>query len=226
MPAGASSDKGARGIGRLAGLRRRPSSRPAEVDPAVEAPAGSPPGASGPAAKIAGKGRPTPKRREAQKRRTGPAAPPPANRKEAARRQRESARERRDLMREAMRKGDERYLPPRDAGPARRLVRDLVDSRRSALTYFLAFGLVLIALSLIRSATVQAIVLLVWLAVIVLMVGDGVRLGLLIRRRLHERFPAGVEGRMRGHVTYGIVRATQVRRLRLPPPKVQIGDRV
>ena len=34
-------------------------------------------------------------------------------------------------MREAMKTGDERYLPARDKGPVKRFVRDFVDSRFS-----------------------------------------------------------------------------------------------
>src|SRR3954451_17239325 len=89
----------------------------------------------------AGKGRPTPKRREAQKRRRGPV---PTNKKEAAAQRRTQARESRQLQRQALLSGDERHLPPRDAGPAKRLARDVVDSRFTLGQVF--FGMILVVL--------------------------------------------------------------------------------
>ena len=60
----------------------------------------------------AGKGRPTPKRRDAQKRRR---AAVPANKKEAAAQRRAKMRESRQLQRQALLSGDERHLPARAA---------------------------------------------------------------------------------------------------------------
>src|SRR5947209_19126917 len=97
----------------------------------------------------AGKGRPTPKRRDAQKRRRGPV---PANKKEAAAQRREKARESRQLQRQALLSGDERHLPARDAGPAKRLARDVVDSRFTLGQIF--FGLILVVLA--ASLTIPA----------------------------------------------------------------------
>src|SRR3954453_11258622 len=77
----------------------------------------------------AGKGRPTPKRRDAERRRQPIVAP--KNRKEASRLQRERPREARKDNREGVARGDQRRLAPRDAGPARAFVRDYVDSRRT-----------------------------------------------------------------------------------------------
>jgi len=54
----------------------------------------------------AGKGRPTPKRADAQRRRTGPVAPPPSTRKEAAKLARARATESRERVRDATARGD------------------------------------------------------------------------------------------------------------------------
>ena len=77
-------------------LLRRRSEAPADVDPA------QPVGAADSAApgRASGKGRPTPRRRAAQKRRTGPVAPPPRTRREAVRRMRELGTDRRAEARE------------------------------------------------------------------------------------------------------------------------------
>ncbi len=84
-----------------------------------------------------GKGRPTPKRSEAQGRRQGPPPPPPTTRKEAYKRMREQQAANRGSAREAAARGDDSALPARDRGPEKRLVRDVVDSRRNAGSLFL-----------------------------------------------------------------------------------------
>ena len=98
-----------------------------------------------------GKGRPTPKRREAEGKRRGPVAPPPRTTREAIRRSRELrkqnpvSKERRAAVRERrerMLAGDERYLLPRDRGPVKAYVRDLVDSRRNVLGLFMPLAIV------------------------------------------------------------------------------------
>src|SRR3954453_1474305 len=81
-----------------------------------------------PAPQPVGKGRPTPKRREAERRRKAVVAP--KTRKEAAQLQRERLRKTRRPTREGVARGDQRALAPRDAGPVRAFVRDYVDSRR------------------------------------------------------------------------------------------------
>jgi hypothetical protein len=172
-----------------------------------------------------GKGRPTPRRRDAQRRRTGPVAPPPKTRKEAYRRMREQSAERRTSLREGMKTGEERYLLPRDQGPERRMIRDIVDSRRNAGSLFLFVAVVYFAGLFIRDVRFQAIAVSLWVAVLALLIVDSTVLGLRVRRRVHERFPDTNE-RMSRLVLYGITRATMIRRWRAPKPQVQLGDPV
>src|SRR5258706_2897615 len=68
--------------------------------------------------------------------------PPPANRREALKRMRQQQRETRAEKRAGMLAGDERHLPPRDKGPERALVPDIVDSQRNAATCFLPAALI------------------------------------------------------------------------------------
>lgn len=172
-----------------------------------------------------GKGRPTPRRRDAQRRRTGPVAPPPKTRKEAYRRMREQSAERRAGMREGMKTGDERFLLPRDQGPERRMIRDVVDSRRNAGTLFLFVAVVYFAGLFVRDVRFQAIAISLWVAVLALLIIDSVILGLRIRRLVQERFP-DTKDRMSRLVLYGITRATMIRRWRAPKPQVRIGESV
>lgn len=169
----------------------------------------------------AGKGRPTPKRADAQRRRTGPVTPPPSSRKEAAKLARARAAESRERVRDATARGDERYMVKRDAGPVRSLVRDIVDSRRNVgvLLLPLALGLVLAQLS--RNARVLDLALTIWLIGVLAMVVDIVLTARSIRKKVKASFPE--EEKMRGHIGYGLLRSTVFRRFRLPPAKVGRG---
>lgn len=165
-----------------------------------------------------GKGRPTPKRSEKQRRRTGPVAPPPRTRKEAAQRRKQEMKAARGTARERSRAGDDRYMVKRDAGPVRRLVRDVVDGRRSAGVLVLPVAVLLVLSSLTGVQQVQAVVTTLWLATLLAVLVDVVVLSLLIRRRLREAFPDA--GRLGGHVAYGLLRSTVLRRWRMPPAAV------
>ncbi|MGC4948484.1 DUF3043 domain-containing protein [Streptomyces sp. DT224] len=168
------------------------------------------------------KGRPTPKRSEAQTQRRRASSGAPLDRKEAARRQREARRVDMAKQREALANGDERYLPARDKGPVRRFVRDFVDSRFCIAEYFLPLAVVILILSVIQVQGIQNISLLLWLIVIVLIVLDSVGLALRLRKQLNTRFP---DTPKRGAVAYGLMRTLQMRRLRLPKPQVKRGER-
>ncbi|WP_344053776.1 DUF3043 domain-containing protein [Streptomyces thermoalcalitolerans] len=167
------------------------------------------------------KGRPTPKRSEAQRRRRS-VANTPMTRKEAARRRREERRAQLERQRQALATGDERYLPPRDKGPVRRFARDFIDSRFNLAEFFLPLAVVILVLSMIRDPAVQAVVMLLWLAVIVLIVLDWIVTGFRLRKVLNERFP---DQNKRGAVAYALMRSLQMRRLRLPRPQVKRGER-
>ncbi|MFF5422626.1 DUF3043 domain-containing protein, partial [Streptomyces misionensis] len=168
------------------------------------------------------KGRPTPKRSEAQSQRRRASSGAPLDRKEAAKRQREARRGDLARQREALASGDERYLPVRDKGPVRRFVRDYVDSRFCVAEFFLPLAVIILILSVIQIRNIQNISLLLWLFVIVLIVIDSIGLSIRLRKQLKERFP---DTPKRGAVAYGLMRTLQMRRLRLPKPQVKRGER-
>jgi hypothetical protein len=166
-----------------------------------------------------GKGRPTPKRAEAQGRRQGPPPPPPTTRKEAYTRMRESQAGKSA----AGARGDDAALPARDRGPARRLVRDVVDTRRNAGSLFLLVAALVLAGYFIPNTAVQSYTVFVWFAFFLLIAADSVLLGRKIKTALEERLPDHPE-KTRTLVWYGISRATMVRRWRFPKPRLGIGD--
>jgi hypothetical protein len=174
--------------------------------------------------KASGKGRPTPKRAEAQGRRTGPPPPPPTTRKEAYKRMREQQAANRTNARKAALAGDEAYLPARDRGPVRKLVRDLVDSRRNVGSLFLAVAGVALIGTIVPNLAVRSYSTFFLFGYFLLLVADSFVLGRKISRTVAERFPQ--EKRGRGTVWYGISRATMVRRWRFPKPQVPVGAKV
>ncbi len=173
----------------------------------------------------AGKGRPTPKRNEAQGRRPGPPPPPPTTRKEAYKRMRQTQAARRAETRQGAARGDDAYLPARDRGPARKLVRDVVDSRRNVGSFFLAIAGVALIGTLVPSIALRTYSSFLLFGFFILLIVDSVVLSRKIKRKVAERFPDGAQ-KTRGLVWYGISRATMIRRWRFPKPEVPLGAEV
>jgi Protein of unknown function (DUF3043) len=171
--------------------------------------------------RAAGKGRPTPKRSEAQGRRPGPPPPPPATRKEAYKRMREQQAARRAETRKGMARGDEAYLPARDRGPVRKLVRDIVDARRNVGSFFLAIAGVALVGTVVPSLVVRNYASFLLFGFFLLMIVDSFVLSRRIKRTVAERFP-GTQ-KTRGLAWYGISRSTMIRRWRFPKPDVPLG---
>ncbi|MFJ2190455.1 DUF3043 domain-containing protein [Kitasatospora sp. NPDC087861] len=167
------------------------------------------------------KGRPTPKRSEAETNRRNRVTVP-KDRKEAARQARERMRSEREKQRTALLEGDERHLPVRDKGPVRKFARDYMDSRWSLAEFFLPAAVVILVLSIIKVPAIQLLSTLLFLLFFVLVILDFVRLGFGLRKQLAERF-AGQN--TRGTVAYGLMRILQMRRLRLPKPQVRRGEK-
>ncbi|MDH6704318.1 Flp pilus assembly protein TadB [Kitasatospora sp. MAA19] len=167
------------------------------------------------------KGRPTPKRSDAEANRRNRVTVP-KDRKEAARQARERMRSEREKQRTALLEGDERHLPARDKGPVRKFARDYMDSRWSLAEFFLPAAVVILVLSIIKVPAIQLLSTLLFLLFFVLVILDFVRLGFGLRKQLAERF-AGQN--TRGTVAYGLMRILQMRRLRLPKPQVRRGEK-
>lgn len=173
----------------------------------------------------AGKGRPTPKRRDADPRARGPVAPPPTNRREAYRRIKQQNAGKRAVVRESARAGDDSALPKRDRGPVRRHVRDVVDSRRSVASAFLPFAVLFLAGYFVPDPRVQQYLVLLWTIFFLLVIADSISLGLRIRKTVKASFPEET-GKKGGLIFYGIQRSTMIRRWRFPRPAVSVNSRL
>jgi hypothetical protein len=184
------------------------------------------------------KGRPTPKRDQGKR---GPIAPAPMTAAEARKRRKEtgakltreekkaaSTARRADMAerREKMMAGEDAYLLPRDKGPLRRFVRDVVDSRRNVLGLFMpaALGLIFIMLS-VPSPAVQLPLSFAMPVLIVIMLIDAVFLGRKVNKLVDAKFPDNAESGWKLGF-YAASRASQLRRMRAPRPQVTRGDKV
>jgi hypothetical protein len=170
----------------------------------------------------AGKGRPTPKRREAEARNQRPLVP--TDRKAAKREMRERRNEMYAKQQEAMRTGDERYLPVRDKGPVRRWVRDYVDSHFSPSEYFLPLAMASIVLLFFASMfpEVAVIGMIVMYVAFAISLAFAIGYAMIIRRKLRARFDEDQIPRFTG--IYAFSRLFQPRFLRAPKPQVKRGE--
>jgi hypothetical protein len=168
------------------------------------------------------KGRPTPKRSEAEKRRRQPFNAP-ADRKAATQQSRTRDRGERSRKMEAMRRGESWALPRKDQGPVRALARDYVDSRRSLSEYYMFGVVVLIVLLFVPTLRKSPVVDYAVLVMLLVIVTEAVVVGRRVVRLAQQRFPGEST---RGVKMYSAIRGTQFRRLRMPSPRVKPGDKI
>ncbi|MBE1573221.1 DUF3043 domain-containing protein [Amycolatopsis sp. TRM77291] len=185
-----------------------------------------------------GKGKATPKRREAEAKRRGPVAPPPTTMREAMKRnkelrksakadpeyklkQRNAAKERR----ERMMAGEDKYLLPRDRGPVKAYIRDLVDSRRNLLGLFMPLAILVFVALILPYPEVQRYATLLCTVMLLGMIVEGFLSGRRIAKMVRLKFPnETIKGTSVGW--YSFIRASQIRKLRVPKPRVKPGDKV
>jgi len=172
----------------------------------------------------AAKGRPTPKRSVAEAKRRQPIAA--SSRAPAAPRTKEEkakARTNRTNRYEAMRRGEAWALNPRDRGPARALARDFVDSKRRVSEYYMYILVVLLAAVFVRKPAAQAIISPLVLVLIVIIVIDASLIRRSLNKLMAERLP---NESTKGLTAYAVMRALQIRRFRVPVPRVHPGDKI
>jgi len=182
-----------------------------------------------PAAETA-KGRPTPKRSEAERGRrqgitgsrggSGGRGGGGGSRGATTSEERRAERLRRQ---EAMRRGEDWALLPRDRGPVKALARDYVDSRRHIGEYLFIILIVVIVLTFIHAPIIQTYSTLIALILIIVIGLETTFQTRAIRRLAGERLPG--KG-TRGLGFYVAMRTINPRRLRNPAPRVQRGQEI
>lgn len=172
------------------------------------------------------KNRPTPKRREAEAARRRPLIE--TDRKAAARRDREASREQRAKQQEAMMRGEDWALLPRDRGRAKAFMRDYIDSRWNVAEFTMPALILAMLLSLLvnvikNPALVWAVMVFTY-GVILVGIVEQVVVHYRAKRAFtsahpHEDWPprSGL---------YTGMRAFQLRPTRVPRPRVKRGEKV
>ncbi|MEU0571429.1 DUF3043 domain-containing protein [Nonomuraea sp. NPDC005983] len=174
-----------------------------------------------------GKGRPTPKRRDAEGRRRQPVTAP-KDRKEAYQQAKVRQAAERERARKGMLAGDERYFPARDKGPARKFARDWVDSRRLPSQYFLPFSLLILLATWvpwpadIRPIVLSYVITIGWPIMMIGVLFTSVYVAWRVKKLVAEKHP---NESLRGVGFYAAMRALQIRKLRFPPPAVLPGGK-
>jgi hypothetical protein len=197
-------------------FRRRAADEPEVVDETLDEPV-----ASDRAGVTQAKGRPTPKRSEAERRRRQPYTAP-GDKKAAYQQSRDRDKTSRSRRMEAMKRGESWALPRKDQGPVRALARDYVDARRSISEFYMIGILVLVVLlftPLRKSPVLDYLVLLLLLVILL----ESYFVGSRVIKLAMQRFPGEST---RGIRMYAGIRGTQIRRLRMPAPRVKVGDKV
>ena len=172
--------------------------------------------------KPGGKGRPTPSRKEAEAAARGRATWP-RTRKEQMAAQRAARGETSQKMRQAMKTGDERYLPARDRGPVKRFIRDYVDSRFSFIELMVPLLILSMVLGYSGNRSMVSIGNTVLFTTLVVIVFDIVMLRFRLRKELARRFPGEST---KGTTLYAAMRSLQMKFLRLPKAQVRIGEKL
>jgi len=127
--------------------------------------------------------------------------------------------------RERMMAGDDRYLLPRDRGPVKAFVRDCIDARHNLLGLFMPLAILVFISLLVPNMEVQRWATLITMAMLAAMVIEGFYNGRRIAQLARENFPKE-DIKNRTIIWYAFIRASQIRRLRVPKPRVKPGDPV
>ena len=173
---------------------------PAEESPATDS------------AKPVGKAAPTPTRREAERARRERLHPTLTPKEARARERQAKAAAREANMRIA------------ESQPGKVLMRDWVDSRRGLAPFSMPILMLMLMLSLVTTSFgVLATAIMSWATWLVLiLIGiDLVRMWVGYKKLHSERLPREP---LKGLLGYGINRSINLRRLRLPAPRVKPGD--
>lgn len=223
-PAGQSAQAGAGApaAGRARGRGRSGGSTAVEATASAETHREAPQGEH--VVSTSGKGRPTPKRREAEARNRRPVVV--TDRKAAKKRAREQRQESYQRQQAGIAAGDERFFLPRDRGRARRYARAFVDARWCIGELMLPVAIVVLILLIFQSLAPQLITyaVLATYSLLILALVDAWVVGFQVKRRLAQRFDPDEIPKWTG--VYAGMRSLQVRRLRQPKPQVARGQKI
>ena len=174
---------------------------------------------STPEQKPAGKGKATPTRKQAESANIRPLVGDRSPEARAA--QKAKAKADRERMRAGQLAGDDRYLPIRERGPQKKFVRDLIDARYTIGEFLIPAMVMILLLSFFDSnqaSTYNKVLSAASIGIMLAILIDSIFIARRIKRKAAEKF--GADKLESGLAFYGIVRATQLRVMRMPKPQV------
>jgi len=122
-----------------------------------------------------------------------------------------------------MKRGEDWALPRKDKGPVRALARDYVDSRWTASEFYLYGVLILVPVLFLPGLRKSLIVDYIILGILVVLLTEGWFIGRKVQALARQRYPGEST---RGIRFYAAMRGTQMRRMRMPAPRVKRGDKI
>ncbi len=166
------------------------------------------------------KGRPTPSRKEAEAYRKQHLKVP-ADPKAAKKAMKDRERQARAEARAGLMAGDPKFLPPRDQGPAKAFTRDFIDGKRRLSEFFIFIAVGILVVGFFRNPEIQNVVSLIWFAIAGLVILEVAFILFSLNKQLAQRWPDKAD--RKGCLLYAALRTLQIRRLRIPPPRVRPG---
>jgi hypothetical protein len=170
----------------------------------------------------AAKGRPTPKRSEAERGRRQSLGKSGGSGRRSSGGGTPASKTDRAGKYDAMKRGEDWALPQKDRGPVKALARDYVDSRRRLSEYYMYVLVLLLAVVFIRKSQLQNLISPLILVLALVVVVEGWFTNRHLRRLIAERLPGEST---RGVTRYAIMRGLQIRKLRMPAPRIHPGDK-
>lgn len=164
------------------------------------------------------KGKATPKRRDAERERRERIRAPRDSRAAIKASKLRRVEERKN-MRQAMDRGEERYLPGRDKGPVRRYMRDAVDARLCAAEFFMPVAIASLVLMVVGASGLGGSLSTMMIMIVLF---DSAIMTVGLRKAVASRFP---DESRRGAIAYALMRALTWRSLRTPKPQVKRGEK-
>lgn len=166
------------------------------------------------------KGRPTPSRKAAEEARRK-ARSASADPRERRRQEKVDRRRSYNEGRAAMLSGDASKMPAQHRGPVKEYIRDYVDSRWRLSEFALPSVILLLVLNAVHSYEVTLAFYALWVVLVIGIAIDWTMMLRGVRRGLRERLP---DEPLYGFRLYALGRAIQIRRLRMPKPRIRRGE--
>ena len=168
----------------------------------------------------AGKGRPTPKRKDAQAQNLRPLVPKDrdASRKAAKAR----THERENAEYEAMQTGDVNHMPKAERLPWRIYIRDYVDARFNLGEFFIPVAFVILVVSIFVTYKWPTLALPLMVLMYVYLFAVIIDIAIMwrkLKKKLIEKYGEKSVARGMRSASYAWSRAIQIRRWRLPKPR-------